>query len=282
MAVEHEASSVKTLHGTNIAGPSIDRLFAVRRECCRGGHGKSEQTVLAVVDKPVLGTVIAIGIPPASGVPIEMYQRIVQRLVGHLRTAFFGQQQKGEHVRTSSVEVAVAVTGRDPAPPQPAAEVLRGHSIVHARLNVGENHRVSCAQIGFSQRNTAIADVPRITMRLHVPRPFAGHGQILRLAGGKQEQHADTGQSLLGVRLRKIVGHLPHDLVGFWAVKRPRLTVRSKHGHLHRNGRGHTSDGEFQQAISSFRLSEQLAELNARIDIGQLTAIDAINDLSLG
>ena len=117
MAVEHEASSVKTLHGTNIAGPSIDRLFAVRRECCRGGHGKSKQTVLAVVDKPVLGTVIAIGIPPASGVPIEMYQRIVQRLVGHLRTAFFGQQQKGEHVRTGSVEVAVAVTRRDPAPP---------------------------------------------------------------------------------------------------------------------------------------------------------------------
>ena len=185
MAVQHETRRVKALHGARIAGLRVHAVLAIGRQCRRGGHGESKQSIFAVVDKAVLGPTIAVRIPAAPGVAIEMNERILQRMVRHLGAAFLGQQQKGEHMGAGGVQVAVAIARRHSAPPQPAAQVLRGNGVLYASLNILENFGITRAQITFSQWQAAIADVPRIPMRLHLARPLPGDFKILGFARRK-------------------------------------------------------------------------------------------------
>ncbi len=161
-------------------------------------------------------------------------------------------------MRARCVEVAVAVGRERRTATCPGIVVLGLVGVLHPILNVLKNLGIARAKVALGQRNAAVTDVPRITVRLHVARPLANHFEILILTRGKQEQHADAREPFLCVGLRKIIGDLPHDLVRLRAVQRPRFAIGTQHGHLDRDRLDLAANDELQRPVLGLRLGEDV------------------------
>ena len=97
------------------------------------------------------------------------------------------------------VEVPVAVGGKRGAAPSPGIVMLGLGGVLDANLNILQNFGITRTKIALGQRNAAVADVPRVTVRLHVARPLPDHLEVLVLTRGEQEQHADTREPFIAV-----------------------------------------------------------------------------------
>ena len=87
----------------------------------------------------------------------------MQGVVGHVRAAFLGQQQEGDHRGAAGVEVAPAVgQAADPAAAGPGVVVLAGHRVIDPLLDVRQHLLVAGAQVVFAQRDAAVAEVPGV------------------------------------------------------------------------------------------------------------------------
>ena len=85
----------------------------------------------------------------------------------------------------------------------------------------------------------------------------------------------------MGIRLGKIISNLPHNLVRFWTIQRPRFAVRTEHGHFDCDRRRLSLDSKLQQPIRGFRCGENVSQLNPRINVSQLLPVDGLDDLPL-
>ena len=132
-----------------------------------------------------------------------MPQRPVQGAIGNVRAAFLGQQQEGDHVRAGRVEVALSIAGERRATARPGIVVLGLRRAIDPLLDVRENLRVAGAQVALGERDSAIADVPRIAVSRCLARPLAHDLQILVVAGGEQKQHADSAEPLFDSGLER-------------------------------------------------------------------------------
>ena len=92
MSVQHESRGVEALHGTDVAGFGIYRIFAPRCERSRSGHRDRELPILAVVDKTSEWAIISIRIIAPTRVTIKMPERPVKRSIGDVSTTLLGQQ----------------------------------------------------------------------------------------------------------------------------------------------------------------------------------------------
>ena len=284
VTVQHEGGGVEAGHGTYIARRGVDRFLALGRQRRGCGHREGEIAVLAVVDEADLCPPVAVRIAPASGVAVKVNQRAQQCVIGNIGAAFPGQQQERDHRRAARIQVSVAVGDRaNSAPAGPGVEVLPLDRVIDPFLYAREHLLVAGAQVVFTQRNTAETEIPGVGVRAigDAPRPFSHYLQILVLAGGQEEQHADAGDAFVRLGLGEIVGDLAHDLVRLGAVQRPGLAVRAEHGNLDYDRFSQALDGELESAVGGFSFAEYPGQLHARVDVGEFLTVDGLDDLPL-
>ena len=227
-----------------------------------------------------------------AGEAVEVLEGLLQRVLVHLRPALACQQQEGDALEAGRVHVAVTET--DAAASVPAAVVHVELQVVGHLLNERQDRLVAGAQVILAEPDAAVAGAPGIgvnffsilVLRHHFLDPAAGDLEVLLLAGREQVEQAQVNtRSGIVAGLRQPVRLVAHDLCRLRTVERPGLAVGAQHRNVYNNligclGVRRLLDHELDDAVRGLGLRDDGAELDARINVLELLAVDRLDPLA--
>ena len=184
-------------------------------------------------------------------------------------------------------------------PTAPGAVIHRTFNMSGNLLDHREDSLVARAQIIFGKGKSTGTKNPWLESDLlfilvlvnDLLHPASDMGQVTLITGREQEQHPEPVQRLpaLGIEVESAlgldpVGHVTHDLVGLFALERPRLAVRTELRDLDDDllclrilG---CLDHKPDLAVGSLSISDDLCKLDARVDILEDLPVNALDLLS--
>ena len=166
----------------------------------------------------------------------------------------------------------------------PAIEVFAFGSGLDPVLDDRERNGITGAEVVFAERDAAEADMPCVTISARFVGQFVDpcfhRGEVLFIAGGEQEEHARVGETFGCIRFGNVVGETADDFFRLRAIERPGLAVGPKHRNVDDDGLYFCLDGKLEHAVGGLGFREDVAKLDARVDVLEGLAVDCLDDLA--